>query len=160
VSTTTFEDAKAGDKVYSHTFGWGVIEYISSNDKFYPICVKFHFVSGLTCRYSYEGHYDADSEMQSLFWDMVEIEAPEKPSRSTGYKMINGIEIPDITFKPTLNEYYYTPMPNYPELCHLMMDFHSNRLTNHLSDSNLCYPYTEEGKEAAILHAKAMLKSN
>jgi hypothetical protein len=38
-----------------------------------------------------------------------------------------------------------------------MMDFYSNRLTSHLSDNNLCYPYTKEGKAAAILHAKAML---
>jgi hypothetical protein len=37
------------------------------------------------------------------------------------------------------------------------MKYCSNEINNHLRDNNLCYPFTEEGKQAAILHAKAML---
>jgi hypothetical protein len=155
MSTTTFESARVGDKVYSTTLGWGVIEYIKPRDN-YPIHVSFPSINGEVVIFTYEGYFYDHVPIQSLFWGEVVFEVPVK--RKT--KLINGIEIPDITFKPTLNEYYYTPMPNYPELYHLMMDFHSNRLTNHLSENNLCYPFTEEGRQAAILHAKAMLNND
>jgi hypothetical protein len=35
-----------------------------------------------------------------------------------------------------------------------------NEANEHLKNNGLCYPCTEEGKSAAILHAKAMLKVN
>jgi hypothetical protein len=153
--STTFEDAKVGDKVYSVTFGWGEIEQINPSDN-YSIHVSFDSINGEIEIFTCEGYFYDNVHIQSLFWDEIIFEVPVK--RKT--KVINGIEIPDITFKPTLNEYYYTPMPNYPELHHLMMDFCSNRLTDHLSANNLCYPYTEEGRAAAILHAKAMLNND
>jgi hypothetical protein len=156
MSTTTFEDAKISDKVYSVAFGWGEI-ICTDGFEHYPIGVRFQNVVIDTHYFTLDGCYYTDNPIQSLFWDEVHIKAPVKPIKLPATKIVNGIEIPDISFKPSLNEYYYTPMPNYPELCHLMMDFHSNRLTNHLSVNNLCYPYTEEGRAAAILHAKAML---
>jgi hypothetical protein len=152
MATKTFETAKLGNKVFSHTFGWGEIEWIAHQAAF-PIEVRFND-SGEYKKFTFTGHLYDSVPIQSLFWNYIHIEAPTKPIM---VKVINGVEVPDISFKPRLNEYYYTPMPNYPELCHLMMDFYSNRLTNHLSDNNLCYPFTEEGKQAAILHAKAML---
>jgi hypothetical protein len=152
MTTTTFENAKIGDKVFSHTFGWGEVECLDPQS-FFPIEVRFSD-SGVYEKFTFEGYCYDSVPVQSLFWNYVHIEAPTKP---IVVKVINGVEVPNISFKPKLNEYYYTPMPNYPELYHLMMDYYSNRLTDHLSVNNLCYPYTEEGKQAAILHAKAML---
>jgi hypothetical protein len=151
MSTTTFETAKIGNKVFSHTFGWGEIECIDLRS-FFPIEVRFH-ESGVYETYTLEGYCYDDLPIQSLFWDKAEIKAPTKPA---DIKIINGIEIPDITFKPDLNVHYYTPMPTHPSLHHLM-NYCSNEINNHLRNSDLCYPFTEEGKQAAILHAKAML---
>ncbi|MCI4437059.1 MAG: hypothetical protein JHC33_09660 [Ignisphaera sp.] len=151
MTTTTFETAKVGDKVYSPTFGWGEISSIREHSD-YPINVHFRNYT-VYKTFTIKGHFYADSAVQSLFWNYVHIEAPTKP---IVVKVIHGIEVPDITFRPKLNEYYYTPMPTHPELHHLM-NYCSNVINNHLRDSNLCYPFTEEGKQAAILHAKAML---
>jgi hypothetical protein len=157
--STTFEKARVGDKVFSHTFGWGVIEYINSNDNLYPIYVNFHDVVGLICRYSFKGYYDSDSGMQSLFWDEVVIEAPKKPKKYINIKVVNGIEIPNISFSPNPGEYCYSPVPIHPDL-HRHLYYCFNEANEHLKNNGLCYPCTEEGKAAAILHATAMLKSN
>lgn len=71
-------------------------------------------------------------------------------------KLIHGVEIPDISFTPAKCEMYYYPYTRSPELfgeflcCEVDIDAHLQR-------QDMCYPYTDEGKEAAILHAKAML---
>lgn len=72
-------------------------------------------------------------------------------------KLIHGVEVPDISFIPEQDKEYYFPAPHITKLY---------GCTNYLSKSEndsfkvqqgLCYPHTEEGKQAAILHAKAML---
>ena len=77
--------------------------------------------------------------------------------RKPPYKLIHGVEVPDISFTPEDNEYYFYPDPTMP--CMYEMEYFHNyaeecghRLTN-----KMCYPTTDEGREAAILHAKAML---
>jgi hypothetical protein len=82
--TTTFEDAKIGDKVYSPTFGWGEITYINKSEIFrdYPICVQFNKKYGEDYEFTLEGYYYKDVQIQSLFWDEVTIEAPSKPKES------------------------------------------------------------------------------
>ena len=72
-------------------------------------------------------------------------------------KLIHGVEVPDISFTPEDNEYYFYPDPTMP--CMYEMEYFHNyaeecghRLTN-----KMCYPTTDEGREAAILHAEAML---
>jgi hypothetical protein len=151
MSTTTFEDARIGDNVYSTTLGWGVIECIKPRDN-YPIHASFPSINGEVVVFTYEGYFYDHVPIQSLFWDEVVFEVPVKHKT----KAINGIEIPDISFKPTANEYYYTPMPTHPNLHHLM-NYWSNEINIHLRDNDLCYPFTDEGRAAAILHAKAML---
>ncbi len=72
-------------------------------------------------------------------------------------KLIHGVEVPDIIFTPEDNEYYFYPDPTKPRM-YEMEYFHKyaeeceHRLTN-----KMCYPTTDEGRQAAILHAKAML---
>jgi hypothetical protein len=152
MTSTTFEKAKIGDRVYSHTFGWGVIDDIIEDDD-YPIHVLFDD----NCDYfTMKGFYYKDKPVQCLFWNECTIEAPIKPKPM---KIINGFEIPNISFKPNSGDHCYIPTPTHPYLCmHLYYCF--NETNKHLRDNNLCYPYTEEGKQAAILHAKAMLGMN
>jgi hypothetical protein len=151
MSTTTFEDAKVGDTVYSTTLGWGVIECIKPRDN-YPIHASFASVNGEVEIFTYEGYFHDNVHIQSLFWDEIVFEVPIK--RKT--KVINGIEIPDISFKPDSYIDYYTPLPTHPEL-HRHAYYIPNETNVHLSTNGLCYPFTEEGKQVAILHAKAML---
>jgi hypothetical protein len=77
--TTTFESAKVGDRVYSHTFGWGEIEYVNEYSHFYTIHARF-FHTNETKGFTLEGYLYSDLQIQSLFWDEVTIEAPKKPS--------------------------------------------------------------------------------
>jgi hypothetical protein len=150
MSTTTFETAKIGDKVFSLIFGWGEIKNINWCN-LYPICVRFDSINGERC-FTSEGFFYKDARIQSLFWDEVTIEAPVKPAPT---KTINGVEIPDISFKPNIEERCYIPaiIPElYRGLC-----FYRSDIYDHLSDNGMCYPDTKVGKQAAILHSKAML---
>jgi hypothetical protein len=72
-------------------------------------------------------------------------------------KLVNGVEIPDISFKPNIGESCYLPFPTSSSLYSRHVYNHSNEITGHLSTNGICYPFTEEGREVAILHAKAML---
>jgi hypothetical protein len=152
MSTTTFEDAEVGDKIYSVAFGWG--EVIRTDGfEHYPLGVRFQNVVIDTHYFTLDGCYYKDNPIQSLFWDKVDIKAPKKPIRT---KVVNGIEIPDISFKPEHGEQYYIPFPT-STCAYLSSTFYSCEEDYYRRDNNLCYPYTEEGKAAAILHAKAML---
>jgi hypothetical protein len=147
--STTFETAKVGDRVFSHTFGWGTICVID-RDNNYPIQVLF-----ASCSESFttEGFYYKDKPIQCLFWNECTIEAPAKPLTM---KLIHGVEVPDISFYPTDGTAYYYPATNDDMFS--TTTYYSKYLSDRFrSDNNLCYPYTKEGKQAAILHAKAML---
>jgi hypothetical protein len=150
--STTFENAQVGDKVYSHTFGWGEIEYIEW-ETFFPIEVHF-YDSGVSESFTFEGYCYDGLPVQSLFWDEVVIKAPTKP---VGVKMINGVKVPDISIKPNVGESCYLPNPTSASLYSHHVYNDDIIANNHFSDNGLCYPYTEEGRRAAILHAKAML---
>jgi hypothetical protein len=152
MSTTTFESAEVGDKVFSLIFGWGEIKSITWCNS-YPISVRFSSINGEPRCFTPEGYFYKDAHIQSLFWDEVYIEAPVKLVPT---KTINGIEIPNISFKPNPGEYCYSPSPNLPEL-YIHVYYYPNETSDHLSNNGLCYTYTEEGKQAAIMHAKAML---
>jgi hypothetical protein len=151
MTTTTFETARVGDKVFSHTFGWGEIVRISVL-AIRPIFVSF-FRNDESEFYTLEGYCYPDLQVQSLFWDEAKIDAPTKPVPK---KIVNGVEIPDIAFKPREGAACYVPSPIIPEL-HLRVQYCSSKADEHLFTNGLCYPDTEQGKQAAILHAKAML---
>jgi hypothetical protein len=149
--TTTFETAKIGDQVFSHTFGWGVILDIDKSN-YYPIQAVFGTTA--TCHFfTLEGFHYKGNPSQCLFWDECTIEAPAKP---VTMKLVHGIEVPDISFHPTDGTAYYYPATN--DDMYSTTTYYSKYLSDRFrSDNNLCYPYTKEGKQAAILHAKAML---
>jgi hypothetical protein len=100
--TTTFENARSGDEVWSPTFGWGVISSISTKDT-RPICVEFKCGNFLT--FTIEGKYFNDTP-QILFWDEIKFEIPVQPPRM---KLIHGVEVPDISFTPREGDMYYYP---------------------------------------------------
>ena len=72
----TFETAKAGDRVWSATRGWGEIIGIDDNSV-YPLSVKYD--SGGFGTYTFGGYLFIDGAMQSLFWDEIVTGAPVKP---------------------------------------------------------------------------------
>src|SRR5690625_3512402 len=72
-------------------------------------------------------------------------------------KVINGHEIPDISFTPEEGERYYFPDPSRASLYWVDWFLRADENNLHHVRNNLCYPDTEEGKAAAIAHAKAML---
>ena len=74
--TTTFETAKVGDRVWSIERGWGVIQSLDGGET-YPIIVEFQNERSLS--YTLGGKRLITHELQTLFWDEVEIEAPQKP---------------------------------------------------------------------------------
>ena len=70
--------------------------------------------------------------------------------------IVNGVEIPDLRVNPKYNERYYLANPTKSEFVHLYT-FCGDNQDNLWSKRGLIYKHTEEGKQAAILHAKAML---
>lgn len=72
-------------------------------------------------------------------------------------KVINGHEIPDISFTPEATEGYCFPAPGRASLYGVDWFFQTDENDVHRLRNNMCYPATDEGKAAAIAHAKALL---
>ena len=114
--------------------------------------LKVRFVPGIAYTFTLKGE-NLIGIPQTLFWDEIEFEVPHQPPRM---KLIHGVEVPDISFVPDVGEQYYYPLPSDSR-------FYGFSVIAQCADSDqrnhfgLCYPFTEEGKQAAILHAKAML---
>lgn len=73
-------------------------------------------------------------------------------------KLIHGVEIPDFEFIPKVGEKYYTANVGLPELFeHGYRSSEDCTFTQRMTERGLIYPYSEEGKQATILHSKAML---
>lgn len=75
-STTTFETAKVGDKVWSIEYGWGVIQS-TSHTYTNPILVRFAEDDYMSFKLS--GSQFHEYRHQTLFWDEIKFEAPQKP---------------------------------------------------------------------------------
>ena len=80
--TTTFETAKVGDRVWSMEYGWGEIVPTTAGE---TDTIKVMFIDGPSSTYTLEGRRlfthmrPRCSANQTLFWDEVVIEAPQKP---------------------------------------------------------------------------------
>jgi hypothetical protein len=151
-----FSSAKVGDRVWDVHKGWGTITCIDNS--LYPIYVNFDDTAfnGSTHRYTDKGYYREGYINPSLFWDEVKLTTPSKPKAK--YKLVNGVRIPSISITPKLGSYYY-----YPYVSNGIADVSKCHFVKDKDDqarevSGLCYPYTDEGKVAALLHAEAMLK--
>ena len=73
--------------------------------------------------------------------------------------IVHGVETPDLRFTPKTYEEYYYPSPNHPSLAFRTRAnyAHFNAADEHRIKNGLCYEISEEGRQAAIIHAKAML---
>lgn len=71
---------------------------------------------------------------------------------------VHGVEIPVFEFTPKVGERYYTANVGLPEF---FEDGYKTSedctFTQRMIERGLLYPFTEEGKQAAILHSKSML---
>ena len=146
-----FKNVKPSDRVWDFRKGWGTVVG-NLIDYEYPIEVSFDNESNDT--YTLEGKSFRLDMNPTLFWDEVKFVIPQKPIKM---KLVHGVEVPDISFQPKLNENYYYPNPDNPSLKSNTFYSWGSSDDNHRAKHGLCYPYTVEGKEAAILHAKAML---
>ena len=70
--------------------------------------------------------------------------------------IIHGVEIPDLRVSPKHGDGYYLTNTSAFKLysCHTFVGDNTDKLW---TERGLTYQHTEEGKQAAILHAKAML---
>jgi hypothetical protein len=148
---TTFKTAKPGDRVWDIRKGWGTI-FCNHIDDEYPIEVNFDSESNDT--FTLEGKAFRLDLNPTLFWDELKFVVPEQPPRT---KLINGVEVPDTSFQPKADEDYYFPSPDIPSMCYDTRYRPSNSTDRYRAKNGMCYPYTEKGRQAAILHAKAML---
>lgn len=97
----------------------------------------------------------ADGEWCDLTWNTSfapHLEYRRKPKTHT----VNGVEVPDLRFVPKEGEKYYLPYPLEARL-HFLASYTAYESHCYRASNNLCYEPTEEGKQAAILHAKAWL---
>jgi hypothetical protein len=78
IMETTFENARAGDAVWSLEFGWGEIAAIVKGSG-YPVCVRFDDDDRLE-KYLFDGKIYRHRN-QTLFWDEIPIIAPPRPKR-------------------------------------------------------------------------------
>jgi hypothetical protein len=147
--SATFKNAQPGDRVWSIRHGWGTIQTINDHNIF----VRFAN-QNFNCIYTICGKFSPEDLNPSLFWDEVKFDIPQKPIKM---KHIHGVEVPDITFKPTPGEYFYHPSIDCVNL-HRFMVYTDDEWCKFLSENNLCYPCNKMGREAAIIHTKAMLE--
>ena len=78
MTTTTFETAEVGDKVWSFSKGWGTITGVD-HDYLYPLLVNYdgdNFYSG---KYTLEGKFPNTAVNPTIFWGEIEFTAPPKP---------------------------------------------------------------------------------
>ena len=148
--TTTFENARVGDRVWDFIYGWGKIEHIESKSQ-YPL--KIRFASGSGYAFTLKGE-NLMGIPQTLFWDEIKYEIPTQPLRM---KLIHGVEVPDISFRPSHGEDYYAVDLMEETFYYDYYTWRGDVTDLILYERGLCYPLTEGGKKAAILHAKAML---
>ena len=78
-----FSEAKVGDRVWSIAKGWGTIEAVEQDTKYYPYPLEVLFDKEGIGRIDFmvDGREDEEDERPSLFWDEVYIEAPPAPKQ-------------------------------------------------------------------------------
>lgn len=77
--------------------------------------------------------------------------------RKPNVHIVNGVEVPDLRITPELEQYYWYPDPSGEALVFRSIRRQWSASDNHRIANNLCYVYSDEGKQAAILHTKAWL---
>jgi hypothetical protein len=80
-STTTFETAKIGDKVWDFNYGWGRLVRNENDGIMYPISVEF-VRRYVIVQYTLQGFpCDGSGNPRTLFWDELKYDIPTVPSK-------------------------------------------------------------------------------
>ena len=101
-------------------------------------------------------------QMKVFEGDWRECEAHPMWASSVEYRrkpkthIVNGVEIPDLRIEPKKGDRYYLADPTEEELNHCYT-YAGDDCDEVWVSRRLCYEPTEEGRETAILHSKAML---
>ena len=83
------------------------------------------------------------------------LEYRRKPNKPKTHN-VHGVEIPDLRVSPKYGEYYY--LASTSTQTHYSVHTSVGDIMDKIwVERGLVYQYTEEGKQAAILHSKAML---
>lgn len=85
-------------------------------------------------------------------WD-IDLQYRRKPKTH----LVHGVEVPDLRINPSRGENCYYPLPTSPNLVRQTIFIPGDDGDKYILRNNLCYEYTEAGKQAAILHSKAWL---
>lgn len=95
-----------------------------------------------------------------VWWDC---DAHPRWANATEYQrkpkthIVNGVEVPDLRVDPKNGQGYWYPDSSIEALVCGAVHGYEQSTDSHRLANNLCYAPTEEGKQAAILHAKAWL---
>lgn len=147
---TTFENADIGDTIWNIQRGFcRVIEFYKLDGKMIHITVQDK--DDWVFQVFTDGKENRDDLNRTWFWDEVQIKAPEKRIRM---KLVHGKEVPDLSMRIDFGKNYYFPDFTKKEL------YGSSKWKDRdedflLLEEGMCYPFTEAGKQAAILHTKA-----
>ena len=99
-----------------------------------------------------DSHIWWDCRAHPMWWSDTEYRRKPKT------KMIHGVEIPVFEFTPKVGEKYYAANVDVHEFFdQWLRSSECCVFTQRMIERGLIYPYTEEGKQAAILHSKIML---
>lgn len=71
--------------------------------------------------------------------------------------LVHGVEIPDFRITPEIGQSYYYPDPSGEALVFRSTRREWSSSDDHRVTYSLCYEESDEGKQAAKLHAKAWL---
>lgn len=82
-------------------------------------------------------------------WD-TDTEYRRKPKTH----IVHGVEVPDLRIEPKKGDKFYVVDLTQPEFTDI---YQQQSIDTTWADRGLCYEPTDEGRRAAILHAKAML---
>ena len=81
-----------------------------------------------------------------------------KYRRKPKTKLVHGVEVPVFDFVPCKGNEYFIADTTAPDLIRLMfMPARDCKVAELMYSRGLTYPYSTEGRQAAILHARAML---
>lgn len=92
------------------------------------------------------------TNLNSAFFFHPKCEYRRKPKTH----FVHGVEIPDLRVSPEHGKYYYLADPTESEFTYRYM-FHGDSQDILWVERGLAYQPTEEGRQASILHTKAML---
>lgn len=127
---------------------------------------KGHVHAELMARYAEDAKSHAEPwklwqiKMESFDWIDCQFSPGWDPTcefrRKPKTHFVHGVEIPDLRFTPKYGEYYYLADPTERDFTYRYL-FHGDGQDSLWSERGLAYQPTEEGKQASILHSKALL---